>query len=228
MRARHRHLNAKGFGSGAVFDSRYIVQSDNTTVSSWTDLSGNSRNVEQSTEASKPTFQTNECGGNGVVNFNGTSQFLSFSSNYTGVFYAIYVGKDGTTTSSFISYPIAGNNRGYFASWGNTQGAGVFDSFRAIEGHIDTALFRDAFAILSNTRRKVFKNGTEVTYRANQTTDANPIAGMTISRIGKREEQNIWFKGDLAQINLFDSVPSESARKRLEHAAAFSFKIACS
>ena len=228
MRARHRHLNAKGFGSGAVFDSRYIVQSDNTTVSSWADLSGNSRNVEQSTEASKPTFQTNECGGNGVVNFNGTSQFLTFASNYTGVFYAIYVGKDGSTTSSSISYPIAGNNRGYFASWGNNHGAGVYDSGRAYAGTVGTALFRDAFAILSNTRRKLFKNGVEATYYVNETTDANPIAGMTISRIGRREDQGFWFKGDLAQINLFDSVPSESARKRLEHSAAFSFKIACS
>ena len=78
MRARHRHFTYGAVENARLaLDSRYIHQSDNTEVSPWSDRSRSGNDVSQATAANRPTFQTAEQGGNGVVRFDGSNDVLT-------------------------------------------------------------------------------------------------------------------------------------------------------
>lgn len=68
------------------------VTTDNTGVSSWTDLSGNSKHMVQATSGSRPTFKTNIKNGKPCVRFDATSDFVlattstAFTSGSTAFF----------------------------------------------------------------------------------------------------------------------------------------------
>ena len=57
---------------GDVYNSGTTQATDGQTVATWVDASGNSNDVAQSTEANKPTFQTNELNGLPGIQFDGT------------------------------------------------------------------------------------------------------------------------------------------------------------
>jgi len=61
------------------FDASSIKQSDNTSVESWDDLSGNNVKAEQTTLANKPTFKTNQINGKPALSFDG-GDYLSLTS----------------------------------------------------------------------------------------------------------------------------------------------------
>lgn len=223
MRARHRHFNPRFAGAGLVLDSRYINQSNNTAVSSWEDRSGNSRNANQSNTASQPTFQTNQSGGNGVVRFDGSNDQLSLTSNLASVDTAIYTAFENGAPPT-IYYIIGGSNVGYLTSFPTaTEGVGVYDGSLARTATFSSGNIRNVFGVVTTSRSNIFVNSREATYNATTTP-----AAITISTIGNRSDFPLNFKGDICNVSLFTSSLSNSLRRKLEHAAAFSFKIACS
>ena len=64
----------------AWYDASQETFNDNDAVGTFTDRSGNSRNLTQSTTANKPIFKTNILNGNPVLRFNGTSHEMATSS----------------------------------------------------------------------------------------------------------------------------------------------------
>jgi len=56
--------------------ARVTAADDNTTVTTWNDLSGQGYHLVQATAANKPTLQTSEINGRAVVRFDGTDDYL--------------------------------------------------------------------------------------------------------------------------------------------------------
>ncbi|MCK5787564.1 MAG: hypothetical protein KAH32_01005, partial [Chlamydiia bacterium] len=59
-----------------------ISQSDGTSVTSWTDRSGNSNNASQAAAANKPIYKTSIVNGHGVVRFDGTDDYFDDNHSY--------------------------------------------------------------------------------------------------------------------------------------------------
>lgn len=57
-------------------DANTILQSNNTSVTTWNDLTSNQVNFTQNTSAAKPTLQTNAINGKSIVRFDGVDDFM--------------------------------------------------------------------------------------------------------------------------------------------------------
>ena len=222
MRSRNRHFNPRFVGASLVLDSRYINQSDNTSVSSWPDRSGNNNNANQATAINQPSFQTQEQGGNGIVYFDGTNDFLSLTSNIASVNTAIFVANE-RTAPSIIGYFIGAVGKGIYLSYPSVSyGIGYYDGTTSRDTSFSSANIRGVYGICYVNVSKIFVNSKEATY-----TTANTPSALTITDIGSRGD-GFPSAANVCSLNLFTSNLSNSSRKRCEHSAAFSFKIACS
>jgi hypothetical protein len=75
-------------------DASELTLNNNDPVNSWTDLSGNSNNAIQSTSTNQPLYRTSQINGRAAVQFDGTNDFLTFSSNITNgsiTLFAVYL-----------------------------------------------------------------------------------------------------------------------------------------
>ncbi|MCB9195414.1 MAG: T9SS type A sorting domain-containing protein [Flavobacteriales bacterium] len=59
-----------------------ISQGDGTSISSWTDRSGNGNDASQGTGANQPTYETSEVNGHAVVRFDGTDDYFDDARSY--------------------------------------------------------------------------------------------------------------------------------------------------
>jgi hypothetical protein len=238
MRARHRHFNPAHAGADLVLDARYIPQSDNTAVSTWADRSGNGYDASQATAAYQPTFQTAELGGNGVVRFDGSDDFLQgtpVAQGQAGATWLI-VGKGNGGRDAFFSQGSSGVftadvlfaiNLDNTRLWQVNNGADGSYTAPSASGFVVQSI---AFnGTLSGTDRLVCRiNGTN-TVTSTFTPPATTATGGTNFNIGTYiAAPAAWYLGgDVAVVTAIPSAPSTALRKRLEHAAAFSFKISC-
>jgi len=103
------------------FDASTIVQSDNTAVSSWTDLSTNAWNFSQGTTTQQPTFRTNRQNGLPAVVFDGANDFLA------------------STAAVGIMNNVSGGTMFLVAKW-NTSAA-IGRPFYIASGNINAARF---------------------------------------------------------------------------------------
>jgi hypothetical protein len=228
MRARHRHFNPKNAGATAVFDSRYISGlSDGSAVQTWTSRTG-SNNISQATAANRPTYETNEINGNPSVLWDGgANDELTFASapSYASASIVIVYKNNDAVNGSVV---FARNNN--FSTY--TYYATNFCRFEIGNDGVERSSDRthnlgNVFLILSAT-----KNGT-----SSARVHGNGIAGNEITTgiranfqttgIGKYLSTSVNTQGHLGLAVLADTAWGDSLRRRLEHAAAFSFKIAC-
>ena len=232
MRARHRHFNAGRAGAAIVLDSRFINQSNNTAISQWDDRSGNAKNAIQATAANQPTFQTNILNGNPVVRFDGAnppnSDFLSAGSvvvsqpiTFVTVWKAIGGANylfDATSNSSRV---IAGMDLNVGAGSGELS---IFASNVLQDTVNSTGAYNIFSARIQGSTSGVFKDG------ASRQTGSAGATNMATLKIGERFSNfnNVsQLNGDIGYLTVVGT-SSAPLRKRLEHAAAYSFKIACS
>lgn len=74
-----------------------------SNVSHWMDMSGNSNDADQPTSANQPTIVSNTVNGHPAVNFNGTSQYMSFANDladFSRGFAAFIVTKPATLSTN--------------------------------------------------------------------------------------------------------------------------------
>lgn len=243
MRARHRHFNPRFAGADLVLDSRYINQADNTAVTSWADRSGNAFNADQTNATNQPTFQTNEIASNGVVRFDGSNDFLTcgdnldvLSRNITMIGVAKFAtsgngticGKSAATgiggRYSFLREPSLG---GFTGLWHDTNARLAAKSDTSTSWRINTQVVERAVA---NT---LFWDGTQQAQNAtlSGTTSYNItqqfFVGAYQSDTTDGTPPIFPLNGDIAQVVVMFAF-NTPLRRRLEHAAAYSFKIACS
>jgi hypothetical protein len=229
MRARQRHFNPTAAGAVAAYDARFITGlSDGSNMAQWTSRTG-TNNATQPTVANQPNYETNEINGNPVVNFTAANadQFvvnISVPASLTvvKVHRRLSSGIQNVDFGEFVSSPRYGmwwfNDNGVYTSSNgsqNTHGSAV----------TTTGSFVESWQKNSNISSQVFRNGTSV-----GTPQTPGISNGAFNRIGKvsnnagvHGNQN----GAIGCLILLNQ-SNTPVRKRLERAAAYSFKIACS
>ena len=245
MGRRVRHLNPGSAGAVLALDSRFITGlSDGDPVSTWSDRTSNGNNATQ-TGIARPTYETAEQGGQPVIRFDGTNDVFSLGTS-TGL-------QPSTLTSIFV---MVRNSDWISASFGiiwckpnaNYAGDGYYITVEANTVNKIVAAVNGFVANLDtssnvNTR---FPLGTAVIFEVNiqpQRADFVSNGSVFFSSI---KTQSITatsdikylgdnspgyssghYPGDFAQVIIAPNL-ADSLRRRLEHSAAFAFKIPCS
>jgi hypothetical protein len=233
MHRRARHLNARDAGAVLVLDSRFITGlSDGDAIETWSDRSRNGNNVTQGTIANRPTFKTSIQGGNPVVRFDGTSDFFINSTISLGTSYTITaIAKQSVSSiyqrivhfsSSVDAVAFFGSQNGNFATF-----FGYISGWRDVNPNVPNQSILDAFRVLSVTNNGVtafpFFSGIVQTAKNGATVSST---GLAIGN-GVSTGNTQFFNGEISIIYITTSVLSNEMRRRLEHSAAFAFKIPC-
>lgn len=225
MRARHRHIKSKSLGATVCLDARYVSASNGDSVQTWSDQSGNARNATQATSASRPTFVASASGGQPALNFN--SQVMTFASTVpsTRPVSVIAVQWKNATGARIASLSNDGNGDGTYAAVDWSDGT-IYAEGRSIRGgSFGSANFTTAtlFSTITNSLDEVFVNGTQRTRTQIATTGDNADFSALGRTYGITNQSN----GRLAYVIAIASALTASQRKRIEHSAAFSWKISC-
>jgi hypothetical protein len=242
MRARQRHFKPRSAGASLGFDARFISGlSNGAAVSTWSDLSANANNATQATGANQPVYTTNVSGGQPGVKFDGTNDFLASGSYIalTELTCIIAVNMvSANTTSRAIFYQ--GNYEAYTPNynWIGLAKGGPSNTFfygnynNGAEGSVrTTTTIATGSHVVSGvvneagTNRMVF-NGVQEATASSVTISMNTAARPTLGRVGPTAKD--YFDGYILSIVLLPTASAASLRKRLDHSAAYSFKIACS
>jgi len=226
MRARQRHLKPKSIGAFIALDSRYINQSDNAAISTWSDLSGSSNNATQATGSLQPLYRTGILGGNGVVRFDGVNDFLESPT----------ITKNQPYTSFVITFPRAYLN-GYNVFFEDTSlachptiapdsGVSKYQMYAgtSLWGIASTlnAWFLGSYVFNSTSSKITINGGTPTTGNAGSTNINGEF------QVGRNWNKGAYNDNDIALGMVCESAFSDALRKRVEHSAAYSFKLACS
>lgn len=223
MTRRARHLNARHAGAGLVLDSRRISGLvDGDPVSTWSDASGNSRDGTNTLTA-RPTYKTAIQGGQPVVRFDGSNDYLSVASpfTFTADAFSLMVYKRTSTgtlmsplcgSTSSTSYPVFeySNNTLYITS----------TTAQALSGGIGAAWRVTETTAGPTTSLSIKMNGSTVTLGG----FSYPSSLHNMSVVGARLPSE-FSNGDIALITVIRLSISSSLKRRLAQAAAFSFKI---
>lgn len=240
MRARHRHFNPKAAGATAAFDARYgIAVADNAAIDTWSNRTG-SNDATQATAANRPVFKAT--GGNNstpAVLFDGSNDRLAHSIAALGApsfFMALATRTGGSNFSVVASFtpPNTTNYSSIYAlgfgsgspspNWGlvpTNSGQSILNTWRILSA-------KPASTATSNSSTTVWTDG------ANETTaTGSRYGGDGGDRRALGAAGNVSFvaadflDGSISQVIAVPADVGNPLRKRLEHAAAYSFKIAC-
>jgi hypothetical protein len=225
MRARHRHLKSKSLGASVCLDARYISASNNDALSAWDDISGNSRNASQSNALRRPTFIVSASGGSPAVNFAGNAtnpQEMTISVPSTRPVSVIAVQWKNAASGRIASLS---DNGGLYAAvdWSDQV---IYAEGRSIVGGSFGSGGRttaSVFSTITDTLDDVYVNGSQRTRTPIATTGTNA----DFSVVGKTYTVSDFSNGRLAFVLAVSSALPNPLRKRIEHSAAFSWKIAC-
>lgn len=112
-----------------------------STVSQWSDKSGNSRHFTQATAASQPTYNATVLGGKPALTFDGTSDFMSADDT-------LDVGVNGLTIMSVVKYATNNQSGVIIGKTRYASGAGRYVLYRSLStGLFGTgAMFATALA----------------------------------------------------------------------------------
>jgi hypothetical protein len=242
MRARHRHFSYRAAGASIALDTRYIHGvSDGTTVETWSDRSGNARDATQATAGNRATYKTAIQGGNGILRFDGTD--LYNATFVTGTAYSLYVifkrsGSSGNVFGNITFVAAAGiasnsaaNARRYQVTYSDASG-NTFNNTSNTSAAINIArndnwnIHSVTAPIGSGTARYLLNEASEAT------ADVSTLAGVTSGSVRMTVGATSWdntfpFNGDMGLLAAYETAHEAPLRHRLNHHAAFSFKISC-
>jgi hypothetical protein len=223
MRARHRHFNPAHAGFALALDSRFLPLNNNDLVSTWTGRTGTNLSPTAS-GAIRPTFLTNVLNGNPAIRFGGSQYFLNTTESFSGPKSIIAVAANRRSSLSGTAVDAVAA-----AGWGGNAavGAWVPNSFN---GFSSATQRRVSFG--SSNRKN---GGTSINLNLNEYFIGSGYLSQTITVTGfeigahRNNAGNLDFTtiGDILLVAVIKSQASSELTKRLEHAAAYSFKISC-
>jgi len=250
MGRRIRHLNPGSAGAVLALDSRFISGlNDGDAVTTWDDRSNSNNDATQSTSVSRPTYETNEQGGNPCIRFDGVNDFLSYGTSvfgYTGDATVMAVIKAtgaaneyGSVISEFSSYVTGTSIACQMTVFPNNAVEPCTDVYGPGGVRYNSTLTNSTWQIVawswSNWSTHKTNGNTRLAVGGLETSGAtygiNPgTFSPAIRSIGRFDTNNTNDNHLAADIGLICKLPecSQPMRKRLYHAAAYSFKIACS
>ena len=251
MRARHRHFNPAHAGAKMVLDSRFIGGlNDGDAVTTWSDRSSNGNDVTSSGTA-RPSYQTAELGGQPSVRFDGNDDqmervgtFISNATSSSPFYMSLLSRVTKANVNNLAERPFtisAGPNQ--FSAFIGTRlvnSTVVYHVGVSKSGVSDQTILCAAMASvetkllsLSNLSSsfKAFDNGVEISQQSHNATIISATANSSAFVIGAFNYNGtklFYSDSDILYAVARPDEISNSLRKRLEHAAAFSFKITCS
>lgn len=240
MRARHRHFVARDAGAQMTMDARYIAQSDNTAVSAWANRGSSSYDMSQATSTAQPTFRDGTNGLNGfpTLSFDG-GDYLTGINTAVPTFSIVAV----AVRSASGANPETMFSRGITTAGKYSRDALMYylpnSTYAAVSNSSETA-----FPICAATGVLAVANvlhgrlsggvlGMRVNGGAETTLSATTSVGTNAAwAIGAHFESTTilyYFRSKISLVAVFNQAPlSDPLRKRVTHAAGFSYKIACS
>lgn len=226
MHRRARHLKGRAAGASFHYDSRWLSLSDGTGVDTWTDLAG-TNNATQSTSTNRPTFKTNILNGNPVVRFDGTDDFVSFTTGaYVNLEYlAITLFKSSATIGPTVVNKTTTSGLPYTNFYYQGSLFSSTNGYAFVNNSFDMTSFAIASSHnVSSSSYNMWRNG-DVKTPSSAGTNTSPTV---VDSIGIRDWDNTKLNGDVAAAIHITGSLATSLRKRFEHAIGFSFKISCS
>jgi len=193
-----------------------------STVSQWSDITGNGNNAVQSEVSRRPTFITSALNGKPALRFNGAnSNYLSVPNNASinlTQFTVIAVAKQSTSASyGFLARKLATSDatlNQYGLLFMNSTGARTQAGAQTAVGY--SAIPLDTYAIMSgsydlNTVRTWVNGGlvASTAYTGGITTSSLPL---TIGGDGS----TMGLRGDMAELLIFNRALSDMERKEVE------------
>jgi hypothetical protein len=242
MHRRARHLTGRAAGAELYFDSRRIYGlSDGTGVQTWDDLSTNANNATQATSGNRPLYKVNIQGGNPMLLFDNSNDYLrcsntatlgsastqvylfklsSASSNVDVVF---YYGNFNVYSPNYNWVGFAHDNGNYqLGNYNNPTEGSVFytanTSTRVLSGVLND----------SGTNRMFLEGSQVATATYTTITGISSSARPMIGEVENASTPGTYMDGYIGVIGYWSVLTTTSLRKRFEQAIGFSFKIACS
>jgi len=235
MRARQRHLNPTAAGATAAFDARFgLTMADGAAVDTWSNRTG-TNNATQSTSTLRPIYRAT--GGNAntpAVEFDGTDDRLTHTIGITvapNLIMAVATRTAGSNPSTIAAFmpPSTANFNNIYARWvtGDNWGAAPGNSGQSILNAYKICSAVPANANTASSSTTMWTNG------ANETTvTGSRYGGDLLDRrvLGGAENAaaSAQLTGSISQVIAIPLDVSAPVRRRLERAAGYSFKIACS
>jgi len=218
MHRRARHFNARDAGADLVLDSRFITGlADGDPVSTWSDRSGNA-NDATGVGAARPEYKINIQGGSPVVRFDAIDDGMSTNCNLNNPFTIIYTGR---TISGISNRTILSRDQNRVIAY-NRSSNGVFNGATVVNSTQTTPGTNVAIGTLVvGATSAFFANGSDIT---TGTTGTGNWGRLSFGFVGVNFTIA---SADVSQVLGLPMDLSPALRRRIEHAAAFSFKIPC-
>ncbi len=190
--------------------------SDGSAVANWNDSSGRANNASQSSVSLRPIYKTNILNGKPVVRFDGIDDYMAFSSLST-IRTAVFV-VNNTSTGATSYPPLLGHATLYH--WHGDSGAPIFNTSYSSPFINNGSAFQNGTlatpaSLLKSASHKIY------TFKTTGNTNAQYITN------DRNSATRVW-KGDYAEIIIFDRVISEAERKGVEKYLADKYAIAVS
>jgi len=235
MRARQRHLNPAAAGATAVFDARFgLTMADGAAVDTWSNRTG-TNNATQSTSTLRPIYRAT--GGNAntpAVEFDGTDDRLTHAIGLTvapNLVMAVAKRTGGANPSCIAAFmpPSTANFNSIYARWvtGDNWGFAPGESGQSILNAYKICSAVPASTNTASSSTTMWTNGTNET-----TVTGTRYGGDAQDRRALGNQANATVDaplvGSISQVIAIPADISAALRRRLEKAAGYSFKIACS
>jgi hypothetical protein len=212
-------------------DASQLVLSDGAAVATWPDLTTNGRNATQAIVVNQPVYTIPVFSNNGVVRFNGTSQFMagSLGASFNAPFTLLAVGRfaqdnQGADDNDYIfdlgspgpgtpgtkasisrrrnNDVITRTNRYYSFQGGTPQyGPEIINSTRL---HAFGAIYQ-----LRSPYHQLYFNGA-LSFSAPGNLAVNSNGAYHLGRLNNTTDVNYFLNGDIAEIIIYNSVLSST------------------
>ena len=241
MHRRARHLNPGSAGAVLALDSRFISGlSDGDPVSTWSDRTASGNNVTQ-TGSARPTYETFELNGNPSVRFSPTQTLKRDAVTIATALTAIMTTKFPTGLRNHVCFEQAYQNSpsqgraiaavdGSYNFWDSNELFMIDGGYTTSRG-VDWSPYSNISGAsiqlygMSSLRHIAKLNGVFV---GSQKGTPQSLASLTGPLIFGSTAGTIRVQHDFFNLQVFEADLSNSLIRRLEHAAAFAFKIPCS
>jgi hypothetical protein len=192
------------------------VAADSDPVGSWADLSGNGRNLTQSTTNNRPVYKTGVLNGKPVIDFDGVndSMLASFTLAQPITYFVVYRYDATITTGNPRVFDGAtGNTMSFFGSTSSTL-MGIYAGSSA-DPFISMAQ-RTQFSITeiqaNGASTAVRLNGASVNFSLSSNIGAGAPNGI---RLGAFSQSSTFGDVSFAEVLIYSSIIAESAARRV-------------
>lgn len=253
MHRRARHLNPVSAGAMCALDARFLTLANDDAVSSWTGRAGTTVTPAQATSANQPVFKTNVINGQPALycDDGGTAsnaKFLTASVSLTSnaLTTIVVAQKTGNTSRSLYARVLSTWNTGdsaqHVGDYGNTRGVVASSLSNVTYGGFNpcATAYRNnalitaaAYTVGEAIIIGFVLDGGSTVFSANGVASTGTTSSTALNsnqlRIGAAPflaDSNML--GHIMRVDVIPAVISAPLRRRLEQAAARSFKLQCS